>query len=284
MEEEESLPTRSQSRRRYAGQPSLVSKFPTIVEEASSFIKQHGFSAHHRRWTETSNSSGVTIVDVRKHLLETIPGLKEHGISESTVSRLFHAPNLHRTASSRYTGLVDCKVGVKDNTCREFHEDNHYLFARNKQRREMAQYFAPDSNTISIDDMAKVKVGAPAVSRYHQIRKIYPSGDTPNLKDHDFPVSQYLLNVSGYMFLERIPDDTNEDYLSFDHHSADMSADNPPVLLIDRANLRVEDEADDTPSLLTAFTDQLKIHSNIHTNKELLKDELKSELRESEAF
>ena len=64
---------------------------------------------------ETSNLSGVSIVGVRKHLLETIPGLKECGISESMVSTLFHVPNLHRTASSRYTGLVDCKVGVKDN-------------------------------------------------------------------------------------------------------------------------------------------------------------------------
>ena len=74
--------------------------------------------------------------------------------------------------------------------------------------------------------ICKVKVGAPAVSRYHQIRKIYPSGDTPNLKDHDFPVLQYLLNVSGYMFLESILD-----YLRFDHHSADMSTDNTLVLI-----------------------------------------------------
>ena len=54
-----------------------------------------------------------------------------------------------------------------------------------------------------MDDMAKLKVGAPAVSRYHQIRRMFSSSDMPNLSDHDFPVPKYLLSVSGYMFLEQ---------------------------------------------------------------------------------
>lgn len=52
--------------------------------------------------------------------------------------------------------------------------------------------------------MAKVKVGAPAVSRYHHIKRFFPNDDMPNLNDHDFLVPRYLLNVSGYMFLEVI--------------------------------------------------------------------------------
>ena len=39
------------------------------------------------------------------------------------------------------------------------------------------------------------------VSRYHQIKKKFPEGDTPNLNDHNFPVPGYLLSVSGHMFL-----------------------------------------------------------------------------------
>jgi hypothetical protein len=46
--------------------------------------------------------------------------------------------------------------------------------------------------------MAKIKLGAPAVSRYHQIQCLYPMGDSPNYSDHDFPVSNYLLSLSGY--------------------------------------------------------------------------------------
>ena len=49
--------------------------------------------------------------------------------------------------------------------------------------------------------MAKVKVGTHAVSRYHQLQRIFPTNDQPNLSDHDFPISGYLLNVSGHMFL-----------------------------------------------------------------------------------
>lgn len=57
---------------------------------------------------------------------------------------------------------------------------------------------------MNIDDIAKVKVGAPAVSRYHHIKRFFPNDDMPNLNDHDFLVPRYLLNVSGYMFLEVI--------------------------------------------------------------------------------
>ena len=80
--------------------------------------------------------------------------------------------------------------------------DAHYLFARNKHRREFASLFNDDINLISLDDMSKVEVGAPAVSRYHQIRSIFPTNNMSNLPEHDFPVSGYFLNVSGYMMLD----------------------------------------------------------------------------------
>ena len=53
-----------------------------------------------------------------------------------------------------------------------------------------------------MDDKAKVHVGTPSVSRFHQILKLFPSNDRPNFKDHDFRLPGYLLNVSGYMLLE----------------------------------------------------------------------------------
>ena len=77
-----------------------------------------------------------------------------------------------------------------------------HLFARNKLRREFAIHHSKDVAMLSVDDMVKIKVGAPAVSRYHQIRSIFMNNDSPNLPDHDLPVPGYLLNVSGYMFLE----------------------------------------------------------------------------------
>ena len=55
---------------------------------------------------------------------------------------------------------------------------------------------------VSAGDMAKIKVAAPAVSRYHQIRRVFTKNHAPNLPDHDFPDKGYLLNVSGYMALQ----------------------------------------------------------------------------------
>ena len=113
-------------------------------------------------------------------------------------------PHKGRNSESRYKGRVDARVGLKCNAYREYHVDAHYLFARNKQRREFAALFAEDVNLISLDNMAKVKVGAAAVSRYHQIRSIYPTNNMPNLPDHDYPVKGYFLNVSGYMMLDNL--------------------------------------------------------------------------------
>ena len=59
-------------------------------------------------------------------------------------------------------------------------------------RRELGTLFSDNVTTSSVDEMAKIKVGAPAVSRYHL--------KVPNFDDHDFPVPGYLLSVSGHMF------------------------------------------------------------------------------------
>lgn len=62
--------------------------------------------------------------------------------------------------------------------------------------------FSKEIAVLSCNDMNKVKVGAAAVSRYHQLSHYFELGDSPNLLDHDFPVPGYLLIPSGYMLLE----------------------------------------------------------------------------------
>ena len=50
--------------------------------------------------------------------------------------------------------------------------------------------------------MTKVKVGVPAVTRYHQTNRIFPEKDETVLNDHDFPVPGYLISIFGHMFLQ----------------------------------------------------------------------------------
>ena len=58
--------------------------------------------------------------------------------------------------------------------------------------------------------MAKIKVGAPALSRYYQIRSILQFSDQESLNDQDFPVPGHLLATSSYMFLESSQSSTNK--------------------------------------------------------------------------
>ena len=144
------------------GQPSLVNLLPNLIDITTEFIKAHGFAAQNRRRTETGYSSGVTISQIQKHLIEKVPGLKEHGISESTVRRLFEPPNKRCNAHLRYKGHVQARVGAKSNTYHEYNEDAHYLFARNKQRRELAAMFPAEVTVISTDDMADDRGSPPS--------------------------------------------------------------------------------------------------------------------------
>lgn len=115
---------------------------------------------------------------------------------------MFEVLDKRNVASNRYKGFVKAKVGRKQNSYREPHQDAHYLFARNKSRREYASLHSKEIVMVSADDMAKIKVEAPAVSRYHQIRRVFMKNQEPSLSDHDFPYKGYLLNVSGYMALQ----------------------------------------------------------------------------------
>ena len=76
------------------------------------------------------------------------------------------------------------------------------MFAQNKMRRELGTILSKKISVVSVDDMAKNKVGVPAVSQYHQLNRIFPEKDGPVLNDYDFPMPGYLISVSGYMFLQ----------------------------------------------------------------------------------
>ena len=64
-------------RNRGGGCPSIVSRFPNLVDIVAEFIKQHCYQAHQRRRTETATSCGVTLREIQQHLYEKIPELKK---------------------------------------------------------------------------------------------------------------------------------------------------------------------------------------------------------------
>ena len=148
------------------GQPSIVSKFPDIPEIVSEYIKRNGYKAQERRRTNDFESCGVSVSDVRRHILDTVPGLKQYGISLSTVRYLFNPVNRWRKHSSRYKSLVKCSVPKKDNSLRKDTKNAHYIHCRVAMRLEHASRFSEDYVVVSADAMNKVHVGTLAVSRY----------------------------------------------------------------------------------------------------------------------
>ena len=48
----------------------LQTKFPQLLTVMLDFIKLHGFAAHMRRHTGTSTSCGVSLNDIREHVLK----------------------------------------------------------------------------------------------------------------------------------------------------------------------------------------------------------------------
>ena len=114
---------------------------------------------------------------------------------------MFNTPNKHFRAADRYKALVNAGVGTKQNSYQEFHPDAHKQDAQNKMHQELGTLFSDKIATISVNDMVKIKMGAPTVSHYHQMKHLFPENNLPNLNDHGFPVPGYLLTVSGHMFL-----------------------------------------------------------------------------------
>ena len=146
-------------KRPYTCQPLIVSLFQSIIDISVEFIKQHSFSAQNRTRTDTCYSFGGTIPQIRRHFLEKVPGLKSHGTSLSSTRRLFEAPTKRDKAQASYKNYTGARVGVKNNCYREYHQDGHYSFGRNKQRREIASLLKDEIAIISTDNMAKVKIG-----------------------------------------------------------------------------------------------------------------------------
>ena len=186
------------------GRIPLHVQFPEIVERTLDFVTQHSFSAQERRRTDTSNVSGVSLQAVRDHLLETVPGLKDKGISKSTVHYLFQARRKGTIHAKRFKGLVNARVPMKRNDIRKTHQDAHFCNSQVNYVMEFATKFPNDVHCLSCDDKNKLLVGesTPAVSRHMNIKAFFMEENAPVYFDHDFPLQNSKLIPSGYMFLE----------------------------------------------------------------------------------
>ena len=98
---------------RQGGRKSILEIFPDIPLTATEFIKARGFNAQEKRRDISITSCGVSIQDVRDHLIKVVPGLKDHGISETSVRYLFKQVRNGTFAAESYKSVVDAADHVK---------------------------------------------------------------------------------------------------------------------------------------------------------------------------
>ena len=107
----------------------MSSKFLEIVVVVKEFIGQHSAAAYNRRREDTEYCHGVSIENIRRHVLQAIPELKK--ISKSTIRRLLLPPQKNTNAACRYTGLVEAKLPLKRNDLSlKEHKDFHFTCAQ----------------------------------------------------------------------------------------------------------------------------------------------------------
>ena len=144
------------------GRPKKHDQFPSIVQETLSYLEQHGCEAQLRRRTATTNCLGVTLKDLRNHLLAAVPDLKTKGISRTTIHELMMLPRRKTVNAARYKELVNSRVPQRKNSrSLNDHQDSHFCAAQVK----MAMEFSAKYNCVqlvSADDMNKVNIGGPA--------------------------------------------------------------------------------------------------------------------------
>ena len=196
ISKQSTLPAKARGRKR------LSEQFTGIVQSAKSFIQQNDFAAEPRRRSTTARSCGVSLPQLQTHIQSQFKDTGLKNISKSTIRRWMAPPNKTRAASKRYTNEIDAKIPHKRNNMRVSDSNEHYYAARVKNLCEYTQKFKQSCSLYSCDNMNKVRIGVLAVSRYHQIRKIFMTDQSPDYPDHDFPHPGYLITPAGYMQLK----------------------------------------------------------------------------------
>ena len=92
-----------------------------------------------------------------------------------------------------------CVPSKRNNRTRSDHEDHHYMMA------QVSYLYEEECICIPADDKNKIYVGLLAVSRYFQLRHFFPTTDSPDFLDHDFPYPGTKVSPSGYLILSTKP-------------------------------------------------------------------------------
>ena len=178
--------------------------YPSVAKCTLEFLQQHGWSAQERRRSSIANSVGVSLESLRNHLLATVPGLKEKGISRTTIHQLLPPPRQKSHNAAPYHSIVQARVpGKRNEEASHEHQHVHHCAAQVNLCMEFAAEQYDEIMSFSCDDMNKINIGAMAVSPCHQICRFFVARGEPNYPDHDFPLKNNKIIPSVYLFTRK---------------------------------------------------------------------------------
>ena len=190
---------------KHKGRQPLHEKFSSIPFIVSQYVKQEKSAADDKRRT-TTIKSGVTLDNVRQHLLREIPELKAWGIGKKVCHYYFKPPNKLNNASKLYKGFANTKVPHKKNNLRKKNPNAHAVFAQVLYWREMISEFRVDVIDGSGDGKCKIACGKVCIDRRCNIRRFFEVDKGPDNEDHDYQSSTQtnLLTLQGILVLKEV--------------------------------------------------------------------------------
>ena len=165
-----------------------------------NFAKCAGtWSAHPKRRDDSARTGGFRFSDALHELEKEVPGLYEAGMRRSATRYLFQAPRKGTREAANFHGVTAAKVPRKrnDDGGPGQGEGTHAARAQQKLFKEFQMLVRQPC--ISGDDMNIIQVGRPAVSRYHQVRRLFGAESGPNYETHDFPLPELGIKLGGFM-------------------------------------------------------------------------------------
>ena len=191
----------------HPGALPLCKRFPKLIPTVCDFVIQNGVSAQGKR-RHTGLTVGVSLREIRAHVLRVVPGLSNFGISTNSVARLFMAPHNGRRSGKDYKSYIEFKVPSKDDTMRKQNPIQHTCKAQVNCVMEMGADYRDQCHSAGLDDKAKITVGTWCVSKFIKDKNRYPAGQGPKKLDHGFVIaSTWSLTVFGLMEILPHPDD-----------------------------------------------------------------------------
>jgi len=189
------------------GPVPIHKKWPQAVAFVKSLIESSDFGAQERRRTDVGQMMGCSVQWLRDQVRAKFPEILEAGykLHANTIRRWPHPPRLNASCASRHFCLIAARLHrskIQTDLTSE-RPNSHACAAQYGNSQELAIHCGPaEVAHFSGDVKNLLPIGyTTAVSRYHNINRVFSLGKAPQKESHDFVLPGYTLQICGWLHL-----------------------------------------------------------------------------------